>query len=120
MTTPILTKGEPSMPLKKILPIALCFLFLSMIAWETTGSGADSYSITGAVTDQQKKPLSGVMITAYDPVQEKAITVFTREGGRFKVPGLSKQDYKLRARLAGFEDEFTKVPYKPTPSVAFQ
>src|SRR5262245_39974779 len=100
--------------------MALSFSFLSLIAWERTGSGADSYSITGAVTDQQKKPLSGVMITAYDSVQEKAITVFTREGGRFKVPGLGNRDYKLRARLAGFEDEFTQVPYKPTPSVAVQ
>src|SRR5262245_54388293 len=114
------TKGEPSMSLKRILPIALCFLLLSLVAWETTGSGADSYFITGAVADQQKKPLSGVMITAYDSVQEKTITVFTGEGGRFKVPGLANRDYKLRARLPGFEDEFMQVPYKTTPSVAFQ
>jgi hypothetical protein len=103
------------MPVKKsirFLVLGFSLLLLSLVIHATTGNGANSHSITGAVVDQQKKPLSGVMVTAFDAVEDKMITVFTKDGGRFKVPGLTNRDYKLRARLPGFEDEFTNGAYK--------
>src|SRR6185295_7730209 len=108
------------MPVKKSILLGFSFILLSLAFRETTGMGATSYSINGSVTDQQKKPLSGVMITAFDATENKTISVFTRDGGRFKLPGLTNRDYKLRARLPGFEDEFTNVPYKSgNPPIAF-
>ncbi|HLF84227.1 MAG TPA: carboxypeptidase-like regulatory domain-containing protein, partial [Blastocatellia bacterium] len=110
------------MPLKRFQLFGLALFLLSLAIPATTGSGASSYTITGAVSDAQKKPLSGVMITAFDAVEDKTITVFTKPGGRFKLPGLTNRDYKLRARLPGFEDEFTNVAYKSgsNQSVAFR
>ena len=100
------------MRLKSLQLLGLSLFLLSLGIPATNGSGANSYSITGAVSDEQKKPLSGVMVTAFDSVEDKMITAFTKEGGRFKLPGLTNRDYKLRARLPGFEDEFTNVSYK--------
>src|SRR5438309_2157859 len=105
-------KEQSTMPPMKYLLFGFSLFLLNLAIPTTTGSGANSYSITGAVIDQQKKPISGVMVTAFDAVEDKMITVFTKEGGRFKVPGLTNRDYKLRARLPGFEDEFTNVAYK--------
>src|SRR4030095_16099398 len=99
---------------KKWLSLSVCLVLLSLAGYETTSGGPNSYSITGLVSDQLKKPLSGVMITAYDSVGEKIITVFTQAGGRFKLPGLTRRDYKVRARLPGFEDELTSVALKTT------
>ena len=100
------------MSLKSVQPLGLSLFLLTLAIPTTTGRGANSYSITGAVTDQQRKSLSGVMVTAFDAVEDKMITVFTREGGRFKLPGLTNRDYKVRVRLPGFEDDFTNVAYK--------
>ena len=100
------------MSLKSVQPLGLSLFLLTLAIPTTTGRGANSYSITGAVTDQQKKAISGVMVTAFDAVEDKMITVFTREGGRFKLPGLTNRDYKVRVRLPGFEDDFTNVAYK--------
>jgi virginiamycin B lyase len=97
------------MRLKKFLLLGLGFLVLSLASPANIDSAAKSHSIAGVVIDNQKKPLSGVMITAFDSVEDKMITVFAKEGGRFKLPGLADRDYKLRARLPGFEDEFTTV-----------
>jgi len=110
------------MPLKKSLLLAFSLFLLSLVIPSTTGSSPNNYSIAGTVTDQQKKSLSGVMITAFDAVEDKTITVFTKEGGRFKLPGLTSRDYKLRARLPGFEDELANVAYKSGSSapVAFR
>jgi hypothetical protein len=69
------------MPLKRFQLLGLSLFLLSLAIPATTGSGANSYSITGAVSDQQKKPLSGVMITAFDAVEDKTITVFTKAVG---------------------------------------
>src|SRR5512143_510347 len=104
------------MRLKKCILFSISLLVLSLATPASTGDGANSYSIAGAVTDQLKRPLSGVMVTAFDAVEGKSITVFSRERGRFKLPGLTNRDYKLRARLAGFEDEFTNVAYKSAGS----
>ena len=100
---------------KKWLPLIVGLVLLSMAGYEATSGGPNSYSITGVVSDHQKKPLSGVMITVYDSAEDKTVTVFTQAGGRFKLPGLMRRDYKMRARLPGFEDEFTSVPIKTTP-----
>jgi len=105
------------MAIKKLLLLGFSLFLLSTIP-ATTGSASNSYSITGAVIDQQKKPLPGVMITAFDSVEDKMITVFTKEGGRFKLPMLTNREYKLRARLPGFEDEFKNVAYQSVAAMA--
>jgi hypothetical protein len=112
MSPQFFPKEQPTMPLKKLLLLGVSLFLLSLAIPPTTGSSPNNYSIAGTVSDQQKKPLSGVMITAFDAVEDKTITVFTKEGGRFKLPGLTGRDYKLRARLPGFEDEFANVAYK--------
>ncbi|HSE36942.1 MAG TPA: carboxypeptidase-like regulatory domain-containing protein, partial [Blastocatellia bacterium] len=110
------------MQLKGFQLLALGLFLVGVTIPSTTGSASNSDSLTGVVTDAQKKPLNGVMITAFDSVEDKMITAFTKEGGRFKLPGLTKRDYKLRARLPGFEDEFTDVSFKSgsNPAVAFR
>src|SRR5437762_13151949 len=100
------------MPLKRFTLLGFIFLTLIIATGASSGIGSGSSRISGVVTDQQKKPLSGVMITAFDSVEDKMITVFTKEGGRFKLPELTGRDYKLRARLLGFEDELKTIPYK--------
>ncbi|HLG16826.1 MAG TPA: carboxypeptidase regulatory-like domain-containing protein [Blastocatellia bacterium] len=109
------------MTLKNTLMIAGGILILSFFISPTPiESSAVGYSISGTVTDQHKKPVSGAMITAFDAAENKMTTVFTKAGGRFKLPGLAQRDYKLRARLPGFEDDSINVPYKPgtSPDVA--
>ena len=86
--------------------------WLSVAIPAKTDSPTNNGSITGAVTDQQMKGLSAVMITAIDAAEDKMITVFTKEGGRFRLPNLANRGYKLRARLPGFDDEFTSVAFK--------
>lgn len=106
------------MPIKKLLLFGFSLFLLGLAIPATTGSASNSYSIAGAVVDQQKKPLAGVMITAFDAVEDKMITVFTKEGGRFKLPALTNREYKLRARLPGFEDEFKNVAHQPVAAMA--
>ncbi|HXU39960.1 MAG TPA: carboxypeptidase regulatory-like domain-containing protein [Blastocatellia bacterium] len=106
------------MSIKKLLLFGFSLFLLSLAIPSTTGSASNSYSIAGAVVDQQKKPLAGVMVTAFDSVEDKMITVFTKEGGRFKLPALTNREYKLRARLPGFEDEFKNVSHQPAAAMA--
>jgi len=94
---------------KKLLLFGVSLLWLSVALPSQTNSLSGSNSISGSVMDQHAKPLSGVMITAFDSVEDKMITVFTKERGTFRLPGLSNRGYKLRARLPGFDDEFTSV-----------
>jgi len=104
------------MPIKKYLFLIFGLYLLGLAIPSTPGSSANSYSIIGAVSDAHNKPLAGVMITAFDAVDDKTTSVFTMHGGRFKLPGLTGRDYKLRARLPGFEDEFIAVAYKSASS----
>ena len=104
------------MPIKKYLFLIFGLYLLGLAIPSTPGSSANSYSITGAVSDAHNKPLAGVMITAFDAVDDKTTSVFTMHGGRFKLPGLTGRDYKLRARLPGFEDEFIALAYKSASS----
>src|SRR5262245_12055173 len=104
------------MPLKKSLLLGASLFLLSLLLPTSNGARANSHSITGSVTDQNKKPLTGAMITAYDAVENKTISVFSKAGGRFRLGTLADRDYKVRVRLPGFEDEFINVVYKSTGS----
>jgi streptogramin lyase len=109
------------MSAKTIILGAVALLFVSTLSL-ISGEGAGGYSITGTVFDQQKGPVSGVMVTAFDAVENKSITVFSRQGGRFKIPGLVRRPYTLRARFPGSEDEFIDVAPRPAghPEVTFR
>lgn len=87
---------------------ALCFYNTELI-----GNGATGHSIGGTVTDGQKRPVSGVMVTAFDVVENRMTTVYTRQDGSFSVPNLARRDHQLRSRRPGFEDETANVTYKP-------
>jgi hypothetical protein len=75
------------MLLKRFQLLGLSLFLLSLALPAITGSGANTYSITGTVSDKQKKPLSGVMVTAFDSVEDKMITAFTKKAGASSCPG---------------------------------
>src|SRR5262245_42141878 len=96
---------------RKSILIAFGLLLVVLAIQTTKEAEANNYSISGDVTDQNKKALTGVMVTAFDAVENKSITVFSKHG-KFKLPGLTGRDYKLRARLPGFDDVFVSLPYR--------
>ncbi len=85
----------------------LGMLAVALTGWTLaakTGCAAGEAVITGQAADAQGKPLHGVMISAFDSVEDKSTSVFTGNDGKFKLPPLPRRDYKLRARLLGLED----------------
>ena len=60
---------------------------LIMVAWASAGWAAGN--LTGIVTDQSGKPISGVMVSAFDADAEMGVTVFSGMDGKFKISGLA-------------------------------
>jgi streptogramin lyase len=64
-------------------------------------------SISGTVKDASTgKAMGGVMVSAFDEDKGMSVTVSTNTKGQYKIDGLASQDYEVRARLLGKEDEF--------------
>ncbi|MBI1785905.1 carboxypeptidase regulatory-like domain-containing protein, partial [Candidatus Sumerlaeota bacterium] len=91
---------------------AICGLALlggATAAWAENGH---SLVIKGSVADGAGKPMHGVMITAFDDKEEKNITVFSHDDGKFSLPGVPAHDLRVRARLVGMEDEYQELEAK--------
>ena len=65
-------------------------------------------NISGTVKDAKTgKALEGVMVSAIDEDNAMSVTVSTDAKGKYTIDGLAGQDYEVRARLLGKEDEFS-------------
>ena len=63
-------------------------------------------ALRGVVTNREGEAMSGVMISAFDDTRRMNVSVFSQSDGRFHVDGLPQASYRLRARLAGQEDQW--------------
>ena len=77
-------------------------------------------SISGSVVDESGKPMEGVMISAFDDSRRVNVSVFSQADGTFRIDGLRKHTFKLRARLAGQIDEWQGDISSGTTGVGFK
>ncbi|MCH2364629.1 MAG: carboxypeptidase-like regulatory domain-containing protein [Planctomycetes bacterium] len=64
-------------------------------------------SISGKVNGSSGKPLGGVMLSAFDKGHRKFVSVFSRPDGSFRIDGLRDVKHDVRARLMGFDDDWS-------------
>ena len=64
----------------------------------------EAKDISGKVTAQNGKGMSGVFVSAHDEENRKSIGVFTTKDGSFTIDGLRDKNHKVRARLMGQND----------------
>ncbi len=69
--------------------------------------GIYAETISGTVSDPSGKPIAGVMISAFDKGHRKFVSVFSQGDGSFVIDGLRKVKHDVRARLMGFDDEWS-------------
>jgi hypothetical protein len=81
-------------------------LLIAIIA-TATASAAETGSVKGIVVDSSQKGRRGAIISAINEDQQKSISVLTDSQGRFILDQLPPDVYVLRARLVGFEDNYT-------------
>lgn len=85
-----------------------CFLFICAALanpWLSHPPIEPAPSLSGNVSDQQGRPLPGVMITAKHSQTRISKTVFTDNAGRYSIPNLSPGTYSLHAHRIGFDDQ---------------
>lgn len=84
-------------------------LLLAAAAAAAPTEGGKTVSIKGTVNGPDGKPMRGVMMTVIDEAALKSVSVFSGIDGGYTLPAMAAKDYKLRARLQGFEDETTEL-----------
>ena len=77
-------------------------------------------TITGTVSGPAGKPVGGVMISAFDKGHRKFVSVFSQEDGSFVVDGLRNVKHDVRARLMGFDDEWSDGTRPGTAKLRFK
>ena len=73
----------------------------------SAASAAKTGSVEGTVVDGTGKGLRGAIVSAINEDQQKGISVLTDQEGRFILDQLPPDVYVLRARLVGFDDNYT-------------
>ena len=82
---------------KQICGTLFTFLFVAAsTSWAAT--------VSGTVLNAGGEPLRGVMISAVDFAQQKSISVFSSADGHFALEDLKSQNYVIRARIIGMDD----------------
>ena len=78
----------------------------NLAAGNAAGNAVDvpQVQISGKVTDEQGKPLRGVMVTAYDGDMERSVTVYSKADGSYALANLPVDEYQVRARQIGRAD----------------
>ena len=84
---------------------------MAVVAWCASGTVSEAQtpvtgSISGYVTDENRKPLPGVTVTVRATDKTAETTVVTDAAGYYAFHVLEPSDYALRVTLAGFHDEF--------------
>jgi hypothetical protein len=69
---------------------------------------AQAETIRGKVTDVAGEPMEGVMVSAFDSVHNKSISVFTKANGIYAIENLRSVTWHVRARLLGQLDQWQK------------
>ncbi len=80
-------------------------LFVAMTVTGTAWA-AEMGSVRGTVVDGSGKGLRGTIVSAINEDEQKSISVLTDPEGRFILDRLPPNEYELRARLVGFDDEY--------------
>jgi hypothetical protein len=79
--------------------IAACLLlFVTQVASGQTAGGA----LIGRITDEARKPLPGVEVTATHVLSGFARTIKTSPDGRYRFPSVPVGSYELTAEMKGF------------------
>ncbi len=68
-----------------------------------TSVGARATTLTGAVTDEHRRPIPGVFVTAKDLKKKMAVSVVTDAKGRYQIRGLFPGRYRLKAKRIGYQ-----------------
>lgn len=82
---------------------------LFMVAVTTADDAPASFSISGKILNPSGEAQGGAMVSAFDEVHNKSISVFTSEDGTFEIADLALRDHQLRVRLLGFGDEWQDI-----------
>jgi streptogramin lyase len=91
--------------MKNVIPFSRAALIVAILTIATTASAA-AKSLNGKVFGNDRKPLGGVMVSAFDEDHRKWVSVFSQENGAFSIDGLRDVEHQVRARLLGKLDEW--------------
>jgi hypothetical protein len=75
---------------------------VAALVLSSASATAQEGSIIGAVTDDTKAVLPGVMVTATSLGTGRTLTATTNERGEYRIPGVPAGRYKVQAELSGF------------------
>jgi putative heme-binding domain-containing protein len=82
-------------------------LFSTLVAASLQGTGpVHAETIRGTVSDQDGRPVEGVMVSAIDDEHRKWTSVFSQHDGSFAISGLRSVEHNVRTRLMGLSDEW--------------
>ena len=82
-------------------------LFSALVAASLQGTGpVHAETIRGTVSDQDGRPVEGVMVSAIDDEHRKWTSVFSQHDGSFAISGLRSVEHNVRTRLMGLADEW--------------
>lgn len=103
-----LDPANPPQFMKQILKVG-DDCFASVLACTATKgkvlcSPERSAQLAGRVRRSRREPLPGAMVTLIDDVRLETVSVFVQQDGRYAFPRLRPGQYRLRARLIGYDD----------------
>ena len=82
-------------------------LFSALVAASLQGTGpVHAETIRGTVSDQDGRPVEGVIVAAIDDEHRKWTSVFSQHDGSFVISGLRNVEHNVRTRLMGLADEW--------------
>ena len=61
-------------------------------------------ALSGRIQDLAGKAMSGVMVSVFDDSRRQSTSVFSQPDGSFRIEGLHRSKFKIRARLPGQQD----------------
>ncbi len=96
-------------------------LFSALVAVSLQGTGpVHAETIRGTVSDQDGRPVEGVMVSAIDDEHRKWTSVFSQHDGSFAISGLRNVKHNVRSRLMGLADEWVSDVAAGTTDMVIQ
>lgn len=96
-------------------------LFSAVVALSLQSTGpVHAETIRGTVSDQDGRPVEGVMVSAIDDEHRKWTSVFSQHDGSFAISGLRNVKHNVRSRLMGLADEWVSDVAAGTTDMVIQ
>lgn len=92
---------------------------LALTSGSLQAEALQAKTISGKILDEAGKPVEGATVSAFNEDQQMSVSVFSQADGSFMIDGLADQEYVVRARLLGMNDEYEDDVEAGTAGLSF-